>query len=142
MPTTLRRIVAALSCLAALGGAPALAQGDAPPFGIEFTVSELRDDAVPEGVTQTMLLGSDGTVSGNSGCNTYSAGYATMGSAIMIQPARVTRMACPEEQMKAEQRFFALLTVVVSFEYDAETQTLALNGVSGPPVMRLKPAGQ
>lgn len=140
MSTTWRRWCLALSCLGAVSASPAMAQGDGPPFGMPFAVTELRGEPVPEGVSQTLTLGEDGTVTGEAGCNTFSAGYATMKQAIMIQPARVTRMACPEDQMKSERRFFSLLMVAVSFEYDQETGTLALSGVSGPPLMRLKAA--
>lgn len=128
----------AVCALAAVAVAPAGAQE--APFGIEFTVNELNHRPSPPEVKQTMMLGEDGTIHGKAGCNTYSAGYVTMESAIMIQPARVSRMMCSPEEMKAETRFFAVLTVVVSFDYDHDTRTLSLSGVSGGPVMRLSKA--
>ncbi len=137
MLTTMLRCLAVCAFAAAVV-APAGAQE--APFGVEFTVNELNHRPSPEGVKQTMILGSDGTIRGNAGCNTYSAGYVTMESAIMIQPARVSRMECSPEEMKAETRFFAVLTVVVSFDYDYDTRTLSLSGVSGGPVMRLEAA--
>lgn len=52
-------------------------------------------------------------VTGNSGCNTYSAQYQTQGDQINIGTAEVTEMAClePEGVMDQEQQYLAALSM-------------------------------
>ena len=124
---------AAVSLLAAL---PAAAQDD--DFrDIPFVVTELRGNPAVDGITQTATFGSNGTVSGHGGCNNFSAGFIEMSEAIMVQPARSTRMACEQATMDAEQRMLDALSVVVTVEYDADAGTLVLSGADRRPVLRL-----
>ena len=84
------------------------------------------------------LLFNDGTVSGNSGCNRYSAGieYGPAPGEISIGPAMGTRMACPEEQMAAEHKFLDSLSRVNTFRFLAGK--LALTGERESETFTLK----
>lgn len=132
-----RRRLAAAAAGLLVGIAPSVALSDDVPHDVPFEVSELNRRPLPDGVSQTLTFASGGSIEGNAGCNTFTAGYAAVGSAIIVQPARVTRMACPEPQMKAEQRFFTLLMSVTSLDYDAGEGVLLLESASGRPVIRL-----
>ena len=124
---------AALSLLAAQ---PAAAQDD--DFrDIPFVVTELRGNPPVDGITQTATFGSNGTISGEGGCNGFSAGFIVMSEAIMVQPARSTRKACEPAIMEAEKRMLDALSVVVEVEYDADAGTLVLKGADRRAVMRL-----
>jgi heat shock protein HslJ len=54
----------------------------------------------------TLMLGSDGKVGGNSGCNGYSANYQLNGTTLKISPPMVgTRMTCPPALMNQETAY-------------------------------------
>jgi len=59
--------------------------------------------------TITAIFGSDGSLSGNAGCNTYNTSYKTDGNKIKIEPAATTMMACPEEVMAQEFQYLKAL---------------------------------
>ncbi len=81
-------------------------------------------------------FGSDGRVSGNSGCNRFTGGYeAAEDGSIKIGPLAATRMACPEPEMAAEAKFLAMLDAVRRFERDGIR--LSLSGEDGGVLMEL-----
>jgi heat shock protein HslJ len=59
--------------------------------------------------TITAIFGSDGSLSGNAGCNTYNTSYKTDGNKIKIEPAATTMMACPDEVMAQEFQYLKAL---------------------------------
>jgi heat shock protein HslJ len=84
----------------------------------------LVSDLTSELITAT--FSEDGTVSGFSGCNNYSAGYVVDGDSIQFGPAMANMMACSEPQgvMEAEAAYLAALSTATTFELDAEELTL------------------
>jgi heat shock protein HslJ len=54
-------------------------------------------------------FGSDGRVSGSTGCNRFSGAYSQDGDALTIGTLATTRRACLPEVMQREQQFLALL---------------------------------
>ncbi len=73
----------------------------------------------------TLTFGTDGTVSGTGGCNTYSGPFTTSGAdQITIGPLAATEMACPEPAMEIEQMYFAALDNVATYQIDGTTLTL------------------
>jgi heat shock protein HslJ len=74
-----------------------------------------------------------GTLSGNGGCNTYTASYELRGRSMTIGPAAATSMACPSPQTDQEQAFFAALARVSRYEVDGEA--LTLRDDSGRPIL-------
>lgn len=71
--------------------------------------------ATPEGVEATATF-ADGSVSGSSGCNNYSAAYTLDGDSLTILPGPMTMMACPEPQMTVEQQLMAAFGVTAAYE--------------------------
>jgi len=71
--------------------------------------------AIPEGIEATATF-TEGSVSGSSGCNNYSAAYTLAGDSLTIMPGPMTMMACPEPQMTVEQQFMAALGVTAAYE--------------------------
>ncbi len=69
------------------------------------------------GTSITMNFGVDGQVAGNSGCNSFSAGYTVNGSALSITPPGGTQQFCesPAGVMDQEARFLAALQSAASF---------------------------
>lgn len=58
----------------------------------------------------SIAFGDDGTVSGSSGCNTFTGTYAADGATIEIGPLASTQMMCVEEEvMEQEAQFLAAL---------------------------------
>ncbi len=65
--------------------------------------------------TLTMEFGSDGTLSGNSGCNTYNGTYSVTGDQIKIGTLATTRMACEQDIMDQETQFLAALESAATY---------------------------
>jgi heat shock protein HslJ len=70
------------------------------------------------GTDLTANFGTDGMLSGNSGCNTYSAAYQIDGNKITIGPAATTRMACEQAVMDQEQQYLAALSTAATYRID------------------------
>jgi heat shock protein HslJ len=71
----------------------------------------------------------DGTLSGNSGCNSYSTTYEVDGDKLTVGPDIAgTQMACPPAQMLVEQAYLARLPKVAGFSIDGNKLTLTDDG--------------
>jgi heat shock protein HslJ len=96
---------------------------------LEGTAWQLAPDA-PLGValagTGVTAGFEDGTVSGNSGCNTYDGPYTLDGQDLTIgADIASTQMACAPPQMAVEQAYLTRLAKVASFAIDGDELTLA-----------------
>ena len=100
--------------------------------GTTWVVSGIRQDDTISTVEidqeMTVQFG-DGRLSGNAGCNTYSAEYTIRGELLDLGMAIATRMACPDEIMQREQLFLQALETVTRFSFDGEE--LALSDADG-----------
>jgi len=85
--------------------------------------------SAPQGVDLTATFGTDGTVSGFSGCNTFNGPYTLSGDAIKIGPLATTRKACAADAMTIESQYLAALASSTTAEL-APT-TLGLRDASG-----------
>jgi heat shock protein HslJ len=76
--------------------------------------------SVLAGTTLTAEFGTDGTLSGNSGCNTFNGTYTLDGSKITIGPLASTRMACaePEGVMEQEAQYLAALQTAAIYKLE------------------------
>jgi heat shock protein HslJ len=92
----------------------------------------------------TAVFGEDGALSGNAGCNNYTARYTVDGDAIQIGPAASTRMMCslPEGVMQQEQEYLAALETADVYRIEGdmlEMRTsegaLVASYTAQPPVM-------
>jgi heat shock protein HslJ len=79
-----------------------------------------------EGTAITLQFDTAGRVSGNSGCNTYSASYRVSGNALSIEPPSGTLKVCgtPEGVMDQEQQFLAALQNSATFDIVGSTLTI------------------
>ena len=85
--------------------------------------------SVAQGVDLTATFGTDGTVSGFSGCNTFNGPYTLSGDSIKIGPIATTRKACAADAMTTESQYLAALASSTTVEL-APT-TLGLRDASG-----------
>lgn len=125
------------------GGAPgsgatptsgAAAPPAAPPLlpGSSWRLEAYRDaqgNSSPplEGSKIDAIFATDGTLSGNSGCNNYSASYQVEGNQLTISPIVATRMACatPEGVMEQESTYLAALQGAASYKLEGSKLTLS-----------------
>lgn len=66
--------------------------------------------------SMSALFGDDGTISGSSGCNTYSGMYAVDNTSISIGPLVTTRIECAPDVMQQEQAFLAALQATTEYQ--------------------------
>ncbi len=67
-------------------------------------------------------------VTGNTGCNSFNAGYQRDGSRLLVGPVATTRRACAEpERSGVEQRFLAALKATDQFDLHGAQLTLLDN---------------
>jgi heat shock protein HslJ len=76
------------------------------------------------GTTMTADFGTDGTLSGTSGCNTYKGTYAVTGNQITIGPLATTRMVCPQEIMDQETLYLAALQTAATYRIEGTRMEL------------------
>ena len=112
------------------GGATLLSYTAGKP-GVEgsWTVlSVLYDDAIRSvvaGVDLTADFTADGTISGDTGCNTFHGEYTLDGRKLHIGPLATTRKACPSsEASKQEAGYIAALESAVRIEQAGPQLTL------------------
>lgn len=92
-------------------------------------VSVLYDDGIHSVVTgtkPTAAFGSDGTLSGSGGCNTFSGPYSADGEHVRIGPLAATQRACdgPEGANEQETGYFAALDSATRIEQVGDELTL------------------
>lgn len=78
------------------------------------------------GTSLTADFGKDGTLSGNSGCNTYTGGYKVNGDQITIGPLASTMMACSEPAgvMDQEAQYLAALQSAATYQIEGNVMQL------------------
>ncbi len=82
--------------------------------------------SVLNGTTLTLEFSTDGNVSGNSGCNTFSGPYKVTGDQIKLGPLAGTMMACsdPAGIMDQEAQYLAALGSASTYVVDGSTLEL------------------
>jgi heat shock protein HslJ len=77
--------------------------------------------SVVAGSEVTAVFGTDGTLSGKAGCNSYSAPYRLDGNKMTIEAPVSTRMFCDQPGvMDQEQAYLAALTQVATYSVDGD----------------------
>lgn len=83
----------------------------------------VESNAATEAVTAT--FGTDRTLNGNGGCNTYSSPYTLTGSdGLAIGPVASTRKVCDDAANTVEQQYMAALEATATYQIDGTTLTL------------------
>lgn len=95
-------------------------------------------DSMPSGAaTPTIRFGSDGRMSGNTGCNRASAGYTAEGDRLTIDAVASTKRACLDPQGNALERAY-LEAVEATSGYRITNGELELLDASGKIVARFR----
>ena len=78
------------------------------------------------GTEITANFDEDGQLTGNAGCNNYSAQYEAQGENISIETAELTEMAClePEGIMEQEQLYLAALETADTYKIEGVTMDM------------------
>ncbi|MEF9884258.1 META domain-containing protein [Streptomyces sp. P9-A4] len=89
------------------------------------------------------VIGEDGRVTGNLGCNNFSASARVEGKTLRIEgPAATTRMMCTSPQMRLETKLYELLDGPLTYRLDHRTLTLTDTRGEGLTATAEKTAGQ
>ena len=101
--------------------------------GVAWTVKSFNNGrqavvGVTDDAAIVMRFG-DGEVSGDTGCNSFRASYATTADRIEFGPAATTRRACEETMMTQEREFLAAL--VSSVNWTIESGVLDMHRADG-----------
>ena len=108
------------ACDADEGSAAAL---EGPTWTLESFSLDGPGQPVPEGVEATATF-ANGTVQGNSGCNSFSGRYELSGVALTFGPLASTMMACDPPQGVVEGAVLAGLEATASFRIEDGALTL------------------
>jgi heat shock protein HslJ len=78
------------------------------------------------GTSLSANFSGDGKISGNSGCNDYSADYRTDGQKIAVGPIATTRKMCPTPDgvMDQEQEYLAALNTAATYRIDGKNMEM------------------
>ena len=111
--------------LALLSACSTIPDRPAPVLGGDFQVESVAGAAVPAGAAATLRF--DGQrVSGQSGCNRFTAGVSHGPNTLTIGTPATTRMACPDQaRIALERNMLALLPAVTTWRLQDGTLTLA-----------------
>ena len=99
--------------------------------GTEWTLVELEEAPVPEGVQATLVLdGAEKQASGSGGCNHFSGPYRLQGGSLTFGNLAATEMACAGPGMEVEGAYFRTLGRVGGYRLTGDgLQLLAEEGV-------------
>jgi heat shock protein HslJ len=78
----------------------------------------------------TLTFGDDGTVTGNSGCNSIGGEYKIEDKKITFDNLTSTLMACDDARMDQESTITQVLSGTADLEIEDQTLTITNNGVS------------
>lgn len=109
----------------------AVARAEAQSGTLPGTAWSLISYGAPDAATSvietaqiTLLFGADGRVSGKAGCNTYGGEYQVIGDTVSFGRLLTTLMACPEDVLKQEHDYLAILEGVDAYAIAGEALTL------------------
>jgi heat shock protein HslJ len=111
------------------GAALLVYQGSAPGVAGAWEARSVLYDEAIRGVigeaTPTAEFARNGTVTGSTGCNTFSGTYEARGTKLTIDPGAVTERACADpEAQRQEQGYLEALRAVVRFDQVGPQLTL------------------
>jgi heat shock protein HslJ len=134
--------VAACTSSGAASPSPTAPVADRPLEGTSWQLFEYvgaggRAVAVPASVSVTATFDA-GALSGNGGCNDYSATYALDGAKLTITEVQATLMACSGPASAVETPYLAILPLVSAFSITGDT--LELQNAQGTITLRYRAA--
>jgi heat shock protein HslJ len=118
--------------------APAILSGTSWKL-ISYGPSESQTQAA-SGIDTSLVFGTDGTVSGNMGCNNFSGKYEMKDATLIFSQIISTMMACPDPAMTQEGTVFSVLNGTVQFKIQGTT--LTIHASSGDKLLILYQVGK
>ncbi|MGI9221139.1 MAG: META domain-containing protein [Woeseiaceae bacterium] len=88
--------------------------------GTSWQIDDIDGGGVIDASNVTLVFPEDGKVVGSAGCNRYFGSVQVDGSTVSFGEAGATMMACPEELMNQERRFFDAIGSIVRGEVDSD----------------------
>lgn len=107
------------------------------PTDVNWLAEDIGGGGVIDYAQTTLMIKSDGSVSGSGGCNRFMTSASIDGSKITFKSAAATRMMCAPALMDQEQKFFSALEQTRSFAIDSATKKLLLHNADGKITARL-----
>jgi heat shock protein HslJ len=87
--------------------------------GVRWQITQIGSQAVPAGITASLVFLPDGRLAGSTGCNRVSGSYQLSGEGLAISGLAGTRMACADNAMAIESRLNAVLPAVRGFAIES-----------------------
>lgn len=106
-------------------------EGAAGPLSGVWNVTEIDGSPVLEEAPATLEFSADGTLSGTTGCNSYTTGFEVDGDLLVVSEIAVTAMACIGEVSDQEAAFLAVLGDSPTFALVDTDVQLIIEGSSG-----------
>ena len=128
MKRALRSVLILVVLLSACGSTSATSL-----TGVTWTVTSLSGVDVDPSVTMTANFGSDDKLTGNGGCNEYSAGYTVSGKDLTIDSPMSSMMSCNEMVDQQESEYLYLLEN--SSTYEIKGSKLTIKDSTGQPII-------
>lgn len=92
----------------------------APQRDRRYRAEDIGGTGIVDRTEVTLMFGSDGKLTGKSGCNGFGASYALTGTALKVYPPLIgTMLACPPAPMEQERRYRDIVEGAVSADVDA-----------------------
>jgi heat shock protein HslJ len=89
--------------------------------GTSWTLASLGANAPVEGADAWLAFGANGEITGSTGCNNLIGSYAVDGTALSFSTLGTTRMACPGDDLMAQDASVPeALTNVTGWQVDGE----------------------
>jgi heat shock protein HslJ len=89
--------------------------------GTSWTLVSVGGNAPVEGADAWLAFGANGEITGSTGCNNLIGGYAVDGTALTFSTIGTTRMACPSDDLMAQDASVpGALDNVTGWEVDAD----------------------
>jgi heat shock protein HslJ len=110
--------------------------------GPEWILTDFAWNQAAPAEPEVTLVFEEGKIAGKAGCNGYFGGIeegGDMPSGLSIGPIGATRMMCPEEIMKVEDRFLRQLAAATSYSYIAGRLALSWQNDDAAGVMIFAP---
>jgi heat shock protein HslJ len=108
-------------------------------WNVQSYNSQGNQASVISGSKPTLAFGTDGTVSGDTGCNNFSGSYTASGSTITFGPMASTLRACTDPNVTAQEQAY-LAALGNSTTYQLSADQLVLADASGNPQVVLTAA--
>ena len=105
-------------------------------YGRTWIAEEVAGQPVTGGIEPSLVVGSDGKVSGHAGCNGYFGSVIIDGEAMSFGNLGATRMACAEPAMSQEGRLLRALDSTRGYRL-LEGNLVLLDG-AGSPLIRFR----